>query len=385
MAQTTVGIQPSVLRWARESHGYSINDVALKLKRDPSDVLAWETGQSAPTYVQLEELAYRIYHRPLAVFFFPEPPREPQPQQAFRSLSNADLQNLEPNTRYQIRLAMAFQSSLKELFGKRNPQANPIFQEVRLSLNESIQKQAAHIRTILQVNIEIQSSWHDDDSALKAWRFAIENAGVFVFKNSFKQKNISGFCLLDAEFPIIYLNNSHTKTRQIFSLLHELAHILLQTNSVSKNEPLETLTGEHGRIERFCNAFAAELLMPSDDFSVQIRNQDLFDDQSIQCIARHYGVSREAVLRRLLDLQKVSQEYYQQKSALWKSQQKTQLGGGDYYATQASYLGERYLNLVLGKYQDGSITLAQAASYLGVSAKNMAGLEEIIARKGIPA
>jgi len=69
---------------------------------------------------------------------------------------------------------------------------------------------------------------------LKYWRQAVEEAGVFVFKNSFKQKDISGFCLRDEDLPIIYLNNSTSKTRQIFSLLHELAHLLLNMNGLSK-------------------------------------------------------------------------------------------------------------------------------------------------------
>ena len=70
MTEKVTGTQPSVLRWARESQGYSIEEVASRLKRDPSEVAAWETGAESPTYVQLETLAYKIYKRPLAVFFF---------------------------------------------------------------------------------------------------------------------------------------------------------------------------------------------------------------------------------------------------------------------------------------------------------------------------
>ncbi len=69
-----------------------------------------------------------------------------------------------------------------------------------------------------------------DTIALKQWRQAVEDCGVFVFKAAFKQKDISGFCLMDESLPVIYLNNSTTKTRQIFSLLHELAHLLLSIN-----------------------------------------------------------------------------------------------------------------------------------------------------------
>ena len=63
---------------------------------------------------------------------------------------------------------------------------------------------------------------------MKGWRTAIEDAGVYVFKNTFKQENVSGFCLYDAEFPLIYVNNSTAKTRQSFTILHELGHLLFE-------------------------------------------------------------------------------------------------------------------------------------------------------------
>jgi transcriptional regulator with XRE-family HTH domain len=212
MAQVTAGVQPNMLRWARESHGYTIAAVAEKLNRQPDEIKAWEVGERAPTYAQLEQLAYKIYHRPLALFFFPEPPQETAPQQAFRSLSNTDLGNLEPDTRYKIRLAMALQNSLKELHENQNPNPQPIFNEIRLSLEQPIPQQAKKVREFLNISLEIQCSWRDDAASLKAWRTTIEEAGIYVFKNTFKQEGISGFCLLDTQLPIIYLNSSTTKT-----------------------------------------------------------------------------------------------------------------------------------------------------------------------------
>ncbi len=77
-----------------------------------------------------------------------------------------------------------------------------------------------------------------DDDALKLWRRAIEAHGVFVFKDSFKQGAISGFCLRHDEFPIILINNSTTKTRQTFSLLHEL-FLLFNRSGISRLTMLE--------------------------------------------------------------------------------------------------------------------------------------------------
>lgn len=379
MAEHVIGIQGSVLRWARESLGYSIPEVAERLKRDPAEILAWESDESAPTYVQLETLAYAIYKRPLAVFFLPEPPAEPTPKAEFRTLPDFDLDNLTADTRYQIRLAHAFQLSLKELNEGRNPATRLIFRDTQLSARGNVQDEAARVRNYLGVPLDVQADWRNVELALKTWRDTVENTGVFIFKHAFKQKEISGFCLSDEEFPIIYLSNSTTKTRQIFSLFHELGHVLLHINGISKFDPsyINQLPAAERRIEQFCNAFAAELLMPSADFEEQLRTVGRIDDRSVQRIAARYSVSREAVFRRMLDRGLITRALYEKKAADWAAQSEEEdKTGGNYYATQATYLGGRYLQLVFGNYYQGKLSLEQVADYLGVKTKSVAGLEE---------
>lgn len=388
MAEKVTGIQTSVLRWARESQGYSVDEVASRLKRDPAEIAAWEAGEASPTYVQLETLAYKVYKRPLAVFFLPEPPAEPEPEREFRTLPEYDLESLSADTRYQIRFAHALQLSLRELLEGANPAERVIFRDIQLSLQDNVQSAAEGVREYLGIPLETQQEWRSSDVALKAWRNAIEDVGVFVFKHAFKEKQISGFCLLDAEFPIIYLNNSTAKTRQVFSLFHELAHLLFHVNGISKFDLayIRQLHPPERRIEQFCNAFAAELLLPSADFDLQLRGIRRIDDASVERLARRYCVSREVVLRRLLDKGLVSQENYEEKAGEWTAQaEERDSDGGNYYATQAAYLGERYLQLVLGKHYQGRLTIEQVAEYLGVKPKNVPGLEEFVIQGATPA
>jgi len=386
MADMVRGVRPSVLKWAREAQGYSLEEVAAHLDRDVSVVLSWESGASSPTYAQLEKLAYKVYKRPLAVFFLPEPPKEPDVKGRFRTLPEFDLDNLSAHTRYQLRLGLVLQLSLKELNDGINPAEKKIFQSIRLSVTDEAHEAAAKVRAFLGVSIQMQAEWRGVDEALKAWRLAVEDAGVFVFKNSFKQKEISGFCLLDAEFPVIYINNSTTKTRQVFSLFHELGHVLFGVFGISKfnQEYVDQLDLQQQQIERFCNAFAAEVLIPSADFDRQIRQMDQFNDQQVESLARRYRVSREAILRRLLDKGLVSQAIYDSKAAEWAGQAKEKGTGGDYYATQATYLGERYLQLVFGKHYQGKLSLEQVAEFLGVKTSSIPGLEDLALRKAVP-
>ncbi|MGH9905205.1 MAG: ImmA/IrrE family metallo-endopeptidase, partial [Pyrinomonadaceae bacterium] len=330
---------------------------------------------------------YKVYKRPLAIFFLPQPPPEPDPEQEFRTLPHFDLEDLSSDTRYQIRFAHSLQLSLRELNDDRNPAGRLIFRNVPLSIQRDIREQADEIRRYLDISLQTQIGWRSSEAALKAWRNAIEDAGVFVFKHAFKEKAISGFCLLDDEFPIIYLNNSTTKTRQVFSLFHELAHLLFHINGISKFDTnyIAQLPPPERRIEQFCNALAAELLMPSADFEIQLRGLDRIDDGAVEKLASRYSVSREVVFRRLRDKGLVSQRQYEDKAAEWAAQAEARDGkGGNYYATQASYLGERYLKLVLGKHYQGRLTLEQVAEYLGVKPKNVAGLEQFALQGAVP-
>lgn len=308
-------------------------------------------------------------------------------KQEFRTLPDFELDQLATDTRYQIRLAHAHQISLRELNEGVNPTPHKIFWDIQLSEKDNVQKAAASVRQYLEISLAVQSAWNTSDEALKAWRNAVEGVGIFVFKHSFKQKSISGFCLADEEFPVIYLNNSTAKTRQIFSLFHELAHLLLKVNAISKfdNSYIQHLPQREKRIEQFCNALAAEFLMPSADFSIQLELLTEINDPSIHALARRYHVSREAVLRRILDRGLVQQTYYETKVKQWAEESGNGGSGGDYYATQSTYLGERYLQLVFSKHYQGRLTLEQVADYLSVRAKSVAGLEEMMLRKTVSA
>ena len=383
-AEPVVGVQPSVIRWARESMGMSIEDVAHKLKKSSEEVMAWESeGGASPTYSQLENLAYKVFKRPLAVFFLPAPPDEVPPVREFRTLPDTDLQTLHADTYLQVRKAHAYQLTLKEIFDGSKPSGRQIWKEAPLDMQLSVEAQALTVRKALGISLEDQLAWKSDELALKRWREAVEAEGIFVFKAPFKQKDISGFCLLDTDFPLIYLNNSTTKTRQIFSLLHELAHLLFNVSGISKFEAsyVNRLPTAERRIEQFCNKVAAEILIPSDDFGQQIAgfpsNTESVQDHLYATLASRYGVSREAILRRLLDLDRVSQAFYEQKAKFWASQKKAG-AGGDWYASQNTYLSERFAREVIGRHYRNQISVEQASEFLGIKAKNFAGLEQRI-------
>lgn len=389
MSQQVSGINPQILVWAREKAGQSVEEVAAAFKKDPEIVLSWEKGTAAPTYVQLEKLAYKVYKRPIALFFFPEPPAEPDPRQEFRTLPDSEIEDLSPDTRHKVREAVALQLSLAELTGGINPSPRRILRDIAVSTPVSSDAIARRVREYLGLTLKEQSGWRGKEEALKAWRTAVEDAGIFVFKDSFKQRDVSGFSLYDEQFALIVINNSTAPSRQIFTLFHELAHLLLHESGVTKKDDrfVETLSGDARRVEVFCNQFAAEFLVPKEEFSNAVR-QFGTSDQAVADLASQYNVSREVVLRRMLEMGLISSQRYRSQAAKWvedyetaRAANKDKRGGGNYYNTQASYLSERYTNLAFSSYYRGGISVDKLADYLNINVKSLPGLEQVVLQR----
>jgi Zn-dependent peptidase ImmA (M78 family) len=306
MANYVNGVNPKLLQWARIQSGYSLDEVATVLKKSVDIIESWEYGESVPTYGELEKLAYQLYKRPLAIFFFPEPPEETDPRQSFRTLPDFEIDNLVPDTLYAIRQAKAMQIALSDLNNGVNPSDLKLLHDVRIDAKSDVALAANRLREYLGVDLKVQIGWRNPTEALENWREIIQERGIFVFKRAFKQEDVSGFCLLDDEFPMIYLNNSAAITRQIFTIFHELSHLMLNANGITKQDDryIDSLVGHAREIEVFCNRFAAELLVPSSDFefllSIGLSNQTPVD-YLVDDLADRYKVSREVILRKLLD------------------------------------------------------------------------------------
>ncbi len=168
-----------------------------------------------------------------------------------------------------------------------------------------------------------------------------------------------------------------------FSLYTNWRIYFFRVNGISKfdNDYVQQLPHRERRIEQFCNQIAAEVLIPSEDFAAQIsgfpHNAEAIPDHVIANVASRFGVSREVILRRLLDLGRVGQSFYEQKAKFWASQKQTK-GGGDWYASQNTYLSHRFAREVIRRLYRNQISMEQAAEFLGVKAKNFAGLEQRI-------
>lgn len=383
-----IPINPDILKWARKTARLQLSEVASKMGKyvDVDSVGSWEKGDSAPTYIQLEKLSYQIYKRPLALFFFPNPPEEETPKQSFRTLPEREIEMMSSRMHYLLRQARVMQINLAELNEGVNRVERNIIHDLKFHPDTTVTTMASKVREYLGIDLTLQFRWKKFDDTFKEWRTCLEKHGVFIFKDAFKDKAFSGFCLYDKHFPIIYINNSKSDTRQIFSIFHELAHLLLGTGGVDTKieDYIDLLKGDDRKIEILCNRFAGEFLVPNSDFDKRISNINI-NEQSIHVLAKKYKVSREVILRKLLDRKLIDREYYSQKVEQWSVESKNKPSkkkGGDYYATKSVYLGKSYIELAFKRYHQKKISIDQLAGYLDIKVKYIPGMEPALSRKG---
>ena len=375
MTTEQIPVTPALITWARERARFSIEE----LRHEFRNIEAWEAGEAFPTYPQLEQLsdAFKV---PIAVFFFPEPPEVPPIRESFRTLPDVQFERLPREIRFLMRKAKALQINLAELNDGQNPADRFILSDLRFSSEMNISEMGRRVRIYLGVTLDMQTDWPDGDTAFENWRSALGNVGVYVFKDAFKNNFYSGFCLYDDIFPVIYVNNS-VKTRQIFTLFHELAHLLFHTSGIvtESDEFAEDLPPKDWRVEVICNQFAAEFLLPATRFEAELRDR-LPNEQTAEQLANRFHVSRKSIFRRFLDRNLISREQYLDAARRWADQRQEGTGGNHYW-TKIAYLGTRYINLALSRYYQNRITRPELADYLDTKVTNIPKLEEYFARK----
>jgi len=377
-------INLEILKWARESMGLSVEDVALRLKKHPSEIASWESGDTSPTYPQLETLAYELYKRPVALFFFPEVPKESSLKVEFRTLPEFTIEKLPKEIIKVYRRAKLFQLNLAELYDEKKPLSNGILDQFKISPNTPLVEISIAIRSALNISIEEQFSWSSIDLAFKAWRKSLEDNGIFVFKDAFHQNDYSGFCIYDDKYPIIFVNNSMTMTRQLFTLFHELGHLLLNSGGLDfydRSIP-EAFPGQFGNYEKLCNDFANNVLVPNvffDSFNLKPSSTN------IENLAQKFSVSREVILRKLLDRRLINSNEYREYVRDWREQtenEQSSEGRGNYHFTKKAYLGEGYVKLAFSKYYQNKISSDTLSELLNIKPKNLDNFEHFAFARG---
>jgi len=384
MSSTTkTPINPVILSWAMQDLSLTPKEVAQKMSKNFKEekILRWLSGEDSPTYNQLEKLAYSILKLPIAAFFLPEAPENVSITKRFRTLPDSLNEGISYKTRIAVRKAEYFQDVLSELYGK-NPSENPIFKTARTKIGNNLFESASKIRNLLGIDFNNQKSFINGYTAFNYYRETLEKLGVFTFQ--LQLEGDRGFCLIGDEFPVIIVNSSDWINSKIFTLFHELSHILIDKEDVFKEieDPIYSVNPN----EVFCNALAAEILVPKEELRKKFfLDSKTWDETYINKIAKTYSVSKQVILRRLLDLYYATKNDYERFSEKWhvefsksKKLNRESSKGPTYYITKKSSLGKGYITTVIENFKIGKIGEIETSNYLDIKIKNLPRLESVV-------
>lgn len=359
-----VEIDPHVLQWAVKRTGLSPTDLSDKnaFRKLPS----WLTGDSHPTLRQAEKLA-KAAGIPFGYLLLDKPTEESVDLPDFRTLKSQKITRVSPNLEEVIHECSQRLAWYAEYANESGIESPDLLGSAQLS--ESAEKTAKTVAKNIGWAAGTRNSNRDKVAFLSE---LIEDVGALVMRSSIVGNNshrpldvdeFRGFTLVEDGFALIFINTADAKSAQLFSLAHELGHVVLSEPGISGDEQDE---GNGHLVERWCNRFAAEFLLPAAQIIERFsKEEDLYHFAEEQ--SRVFGVSREAVLWRLTDLKQIPRTDAQTLiDSIRPMKQTTKRRGGDFRYNTRTRLGRRYLGAVVDAAVTGKLAQLDAARFLGV-------------------
>ena len=365
-------ITPEVLTWARNLDGYSVQEVATKLRVTQDKITEWENGESYPTLLQAKKLA-QVFHIPFVYFYLPDTPKKVKriQQTDYRTFGNiGDRFFMSHELSWLLRDVEDRRETMLALYEteQRQPKSFPIILSA-----ETIDTDIAYsIRNLLCLSFDKQLTFRKPEVALNYCIKVLEKNDVLVFQAAgIHPKEMRGFSMAYEQMPIIVLNRKDEPSARLFTLRHALAHVVTRTSGICNNISLESKG--LGQWEIRCNRIAGSVLVPKEHFEqhsvVQEINNKGFDDEKVAAIARDYAVSREVILHCLLDCNIITKEFYFQTlkkyEAEYLAHKKANTDGFLPPALNVgTQVGKLYAQTMLTAFNDDHISARDASNYL---------------------
>jgi len=357
-----------MLRWARERSGVDPDALAHRFPK----LAEWENAAAQPTLRQLEDFA-KATHAPVGYLFLTEPPVEHIPIPDFRTVGNKRIGRPSPDLLDTIYLCQQRQEWYRDF--ARSAREEALSFVGAATVQSDIVQTAAHIRQALRFDIEERRQSSTWTEALSRFIEQADILGVLVMTSGIVANNthrkldpdeFRGFALSDSVAPLVFINGADTKSAQMFTLAHELAHLWLGQSALSDVSPVSL--PDNG-VEIWCNKVAAEILVPLAILKAEYRiGEDL--RSALDRLARRFKVSTLVILRRIHDAGALT------RNAFWQAY-KVELdrlqefapkgGGGNFYNTESARVGKRFARALIVNTLEGQTLHRDAFRMLGFS------------------
>ena len=380
-------ITPNVLRWARESARMSEEVAASKVSVPIEKLKEWEEGTNQPTIRQAETLA-KAYRRPFALFFLPEIPRDFQPLQDYRRKS---AKTLGTASIFIMREIQQKQAWIRDVYEDNRESKLPFVG--KYSLRDNPKKVAEDILTTL----DIHPLDYSTENPIKEWIDKAESKGIFISRTSFihsrlllDSEEIQGFTIADPYAPFVFVNSEDWDAPQLFTLVHELAHIWIAESGISNEIGPDIKFKETTHpVEIFCNEVAANALMP-ETIMTNLKMSTFDSIREVYKISKALGISSFALIYRAFNMGRITLDKYRTLKAsadkefeeyLIREEEKKiknkdkKKGGPSPYLLRLNKNSRLFTQIVLDAFRGGFIEPTQASSLLNTQVNNFPKLE----------
>lgn len=375
VALTRLSVEPSVLRWARDSAGLDAATAAARIGVKQGRIEQWEDGSLAPTINQIRAMA-DIYARPLAALFMQEPPADD---------AKRDFPDFRrPETRSQV-VSRALQKAMMRAY-RQQEALRDVAEDLELpessvsakyALDQSLDPAILgdQLRSALGIDSISRTVILQPDELLRELVRRAENLNVTVIQvQRVTVTEMRGFSLGIGICPIVALNGADWPRGKIFTLLHELAHVGFRSDGLC-----DLQRKGDSRLERLCDTVAASALMPANEFLSTLRKarSGNLTSELARAVGIEFGASGEAALLRMVELGSATwDDYWRLKPefesayASFKADERQRNAAQDspiYYQVKRRDLGRRFINQMMTAYQEEVLSSRDLAQLLEVS------------------
>ena len=354
-------IRTDVLRWAFQRAGFHEEEAVSVFPA----LEGWLSGEKAPTVSQLENFAAK-FHVPFGYLFLQQVPEEKLPFPRFRGKAGR-FERFDLNVYDTVMSVRGRQDWLEDYLVENGIDVCRLVKTVRLDM--PVGEAVARLRQELRLEPRWAFSLASVDVAVGVLTQQLEDAGVFLAYNGVVGNNTHrklsvescrGFAMVSDVAPYIFVNSTDSKTAQMFTLIHETAHLML---GVSAGHAGEEVVSDD-RVEVYCDRVAAEFLVPA------IVLREVWNG-NIKYAAHRFKVSELVIARRAHDLKLLTDEEYR---AFWQkySQRpvmKREGGGGDFYLTSVKRVGRLFAIHVRNAVNSRQLDYTEAYRLTGLYGK----------------
>lgn len=378
-------VTPDVLVWARELDSITLDDVAAKMNITPQKIAEWENGTARPTLNQAKSLA-KYYRVPFAYFYLPSIPKKTKRIETkdYRTFGNVGNQfPISRELRWFLRDIEERRDAMLFLYNEDG--TIPVKFPTKLATNVSEDEIIFSVRNLLGLTPQKQRKFRRPEVALGHCINSLEQYDVLIFQAAkIDPQEMRGVSLAYEYMPIIALNRKEEPSARLFTLCHELVHIVTRTSGICNENSADVASQDSWEI--VCNRIAGKILVPDAELvnhpSVLVIKQQGFDDGYIAQLARDFAVSKEVILHRIWDLKMISSSFYFEtlnrysEEYLLSKAKRPKDGFLPPTTDKGTQVGKLYARTILTAYYTDKISASDASSYLlNLKVNNFSKLE----------